>query len=150
VLSTPAFEELRELGTGCITRPTVKHYLGFAHGRRKRLVEPDPTVKHLLYAYRVYLSGIHLMRTGEVVANLSVLNDVIRIPEVNELVHRKQQGAEKMPLTSGEIALHTEHLDRLESELNRAHEASSLPNEPTTAAALNDFVVRLRLAQQAE
>lgn len=69
VLSTPAFIELCELGRGCITRPTVKHYLGFAHGRRKRLAEPEATIKHLLYAYRVYLSGIHLMRTGEVLKN---------------------------------------------------------------------------------
>ena len=150
VLSTPAFEELRELGQGCVTRPTVKHYLGFAHGRRKRLAEPEPTIKHLLYAYRVYLSGIHLMRSGEVVANLSVLNDAIRIPEVNELVQRKQQGAEKMPLTDDEIARHTRHLDRLEAELHQAHEQSTLPDEPTTSEALNDFVVRLRLADRAE
>jgi len=150
VLSTPAFAELRELGRGCITRPTVKHYLGFAHGRRKRLAEPEPTVKHLLYAYRVYLSGIHLMRTGEVIANLSVLNDAMRLPEVNELVLRKQQGAEKMPLSSDELTLHAAHLDRLEAELHRAHEASSLPGEPTTTAALNDFVVRQRLSQHAE
>jgi len=150
VLSTPAFEELRELGKGCITRPTVRHYLGFAHGRRKRLAEPEPTVKHLLYAYRVYLSGIHLMRTGEVVANLSLLNDAIRLPEVSELVQRKQQGAEKMPLTSSELSLHAGHLDRLEAELHRAHEASALPNEPTTAEALNEFVVRLRLSRRTE
>jgi len=32
VVSSPAFDELRELGRGCITRPTVRHYLGFAQG----------------------------------------------------------------------------------------------------------------------
>lgn len=48
VLSTPAFDELVELGKGCVTRPTVRHYKGFARGRRKRLHEPEPTVKHLL------------------------------------------------------------------------------------------------------
>jgi predicted nucleotidyltransferase len=66
VIGGESFEELRQLGVGCVTRPTVRHYQGFARGRRKRLAEPDPTVKHLLYAYRVLLSGIHLMRTGEV------------------------------------------------------------------------------------
>ncbi|MFH0902301.1 MAG: nucleotidyltransferase domain-containing protein [Pseudomonadota bacterium] len=35
VLSTPAHEELRELGKGCITRPTVGHYQGFVRGRRR-------------------------------------------------------------------------------------------------------------------
>ncbi|MBI5537995.1 MAG: nucleotidyltransferase domain-containing protein [Deltaproteobacteria bacterium] len=29
VVSTPAFEELRELGRGCITRQTVRHYQWF-------------------------------------------------------------------------------------------------------------------------
>jgi hypothetical protein len=145
VLASPAFEELRELGKGCVTRPTVRHYQGFARGRRKRLAEPEPTVKHLLYAYRVYLSGIHLMRTGEVVANLAVLNDLFRSPEVDELVSRKRSGAEKMPLNAGEIAAHERRLDQLETDLELAFIESSLPNEPTTVSALNDFVVRLRL-----
>ena len=43
VLSTTAHEELLELGKGCVTKPTVRHYQGFARGRRKRLDEPDPT-----------------------------------------------------------------------------------------------------------
>lgn len=149
VLGTPAFEELRELGKGCVTRPTVRHYLGFAHGRRKRLQEPEPTVKHLLYAYRVYLSGIHLMRTGEVVANITVLNELFRLPEVDALVQRKREGAEKMRLADSEVALHEQHFDHLEADLNAAHDKSQLPEEPTTTAALNDFVVRLRLQSEA-
>lgn len=147
VLSTPAFEELRELGRGCITRPTVRHYQGFARGRRKRLHEPDPTVKHLLYAYRVFLSGIHLMRTGEIEANIKTLNELFRIEHVAELVARKRQGAEKMPLAASEIAQHDIYLEELEGELLAAHAQSRLPEEPTTAAALEDFVLRLRLSR---
>ena len=146
VLSTPAFEELRELGRGCVTRPTVRHYQGFARGRRKRLHEPEPTVKHLLYAYRVLLSGIHLMRTGEVVANIATLNERFQLTAVEELVARKRQGAEKMALDDAELALHDRHLDQLEAALADAHATSELPEEPTTATALEDFVVRLRLA----
>ncbi len=147
VLSTPAFEELRELGRGCITRPTVRHYQGFARGRRKRLHEPDPTVKHLLYAYRVFLSGIHLMRTGEIEANINTLNELFRIEHVAELVARKRQGAEKMPLAASEIAQHDIYLEEFEGELLAAHAQSRLPEEPTTAAALEDFVLRLRLSR---
>lgn len=145
VVSTPAFDELRALGKGCITRPTVRHYLGFAKGRRKRVHEPKPTVKHLLYAYRVYLSGIHLMREGEVVANITMLNEAFAYPHVNELVQRKREGAEKMALAADEIARHDVLLDELEATLHEAHGKSGLPEEPTTVAALNDFVVRLRL-----
>jgi len=136
---------LIELGRGCVTRPTVRHYLGFAHGRRKRLAEPDPTVKHLLYAYRVLLTGIHMMRTGEVVANIQVLNERFGLDQIDELVERKREGAETMALDDSDTERHGDLLDRLEAELHAAHEASELPEEPTTAAALEEFVVRIRL-----
>ena len=145
VIATPAFEVLRELGRGCITRPTARHYLGFASGRRKRLAEPEPTVKHLLYAYRVLLTGIHLMQTGEVVANLPLLNDRFRSPAVSELMERKRTGAEKMLLEERELDEHGKRLDALEEQLNAAQQASHLPDEPTSAAALDAFVVDLRL-----
>ncbi len=146
VLSTPAHEALIELGKGCVTRPTVRHYQGFAHGRRKRLAEPDPTVKHLLYAYRVLLTGIHLMQTGDVVANIQTLNDRFRLSEIDELVARKRAGAEKMALDQRDMDVHGPLLDQLEATLQAEHDASALPDEPTTAAELQEFVVRLRLA----
>jgi uncharacterized protein len=145
VLTTPAHAELIELGKGCITRPTVRHYHGFARGRRKRLAEPGPTVKHLLYAYRVLLTGIHLMGTGEVVANIAVLNERFQIPELDELVARKREGAEKMLLADRDLTTHASTLDRLEAKLEEAHDASRLPEAPTAASALDDFVIRLRL-----
>ena len=145
VLSTPAHEELIELGKGCVTRPTVRHYQGFARGRRKRLAEPAATVKHLLYAYRVLLTGIHLMETGEVVANIQVLNERFRIAKIDELVARKRAGAEKMALDDRDMQEHDGILDRLEARLHEAHDASQLPDEPTTVGALHDLVVRLRL-----
>lgn len=145
VVTTPAHEELLRLGKGCITRPTVRHYQGFARGRRHRLAEPDPTVKHLLYAYRVFLSGIHLMQTGEVVANIQVLNDRFRLTEIDDLVARKRAGAEKMALEERDHVQHGAVLDRLERQLQDAHDASQLPEEPTSAAALERFVVDLRL-----
>jgi uncharacterized protein len=102
-------------------------------------------VKHLLYAYRVLLTGIHLMQTGEVVANVQVLNERFRFTEIDELVARKRAGAEKMGLDARDLGQHGGLLDRLEAELREAHDTSILPDEPTSAAALQDFVVRLRL-----
>ncbi len=145
VVTTPAHEELIALGKGCITRPTVQHYLGFARGRRKRLREPGPTVKHLLYAYRVLLTGIHLMQTGEMIANVVVLNERFGLREVDDLVARKRAGAEKMKVNDGDLGLHEPVLDKLEAELRNAHDRSSLPEEPTTIDALDDLVFRLRL-----
>jgi hypothetical protein len=145
VVTTPAHEELQDLGKGCVTRPTANHYLGFARGRIKRLGEPNPTVKHLLYAYRVLLTGIHLMRTGEVVPNIQMLNAEFHFPQIEKLVARKRAGAEHMELDVGELASNLAALANLQVQLERAQDKSQLPVEPTTVAALEDLVVRVRL-----
>ncbi|HET9957501.1 MAG TPA: nucleotidyltransferase domain-containing protein [Polyangiaceae bacterium] len=103
-------------------------------------------MKHLLYAYRVLLSGIHLMRIGEVVANIGVLNEIFRSPPIDELVARKRSGAEKMLLEESELEQHSTLLDALERELDRAHDQSRLPEAPTTIVALDALVVRARLS----
>jgi predicted nucleotidyltransferase len=146
VVESPTFTELRELARGCVTRPTAKHYLGFGHGRRKRLHEPEPTVKHLLYGYRVYLTGIHLMQTGDVISNLPQLNDIFRLSQIDELIPRKRQGEEKEPLLPREIDEHVKCLDDLERALQRAYDESQLPDAPLGATALEDLVIKARLA----
>lgn len=148
VVGGPAHEELKALAQGCITRPTAHHYQGFAKGRRKRLREPGATVKHLLYAHRVLLSGIHLMREGEVQAHLPTLNAHFRLAEVDELIQRKREGAEKMALREGELALHEALLDRLEGALAEAGEASRLPEQAQGVEALEAWVVGLRLSRR--
>jgi len=143
VISTAAHDELRELGKGCVTRPTAQHYQGFARGRRKRLHEPDATVKHLLYAYRVLLTGIHLMRTGEVVSNLPMLNLLFRMEQLDELIARKREGTEKLRLGADELLAHETLLDTLQATLETAYERSSLPDTPTGAGALEDSISSL-------
>ncbi len=145
VVASPAFAELRELSRGCMTRPTARHYAGFARGRRRRLREAGPTVKHLLYAYRVLLTGIHLMRAHEVVADLRVLVETRRLDGVAELLERKRTGSEQGPLDADELTRHEPQLDELERVLTESAAVSRLPDEATTTAALDAFVVRLRL-----
>src|SRR5579862_5585995 len=76
VHSTPLHEELEALSAGCITKHHAHHYPGFAATQWKLFQKDDaPRVKPLLYVYRVLLTGIHLMKTGHVEANLVNLND---------------------------------------------------------------------------
>ena len=76
VRTTPAHEELTAIAAHCVTRRHERHYRGFAAGQWKLFErEQPPRIKPLLYVYRVLLTGIHLMRTGVVEANLSTLND---------------------------------------------------------------------------
>lgn len=74
-----------------------------------------------------------------------VLNRKFTIKQIDELVDRKRAGAEKMLLTEGDVNEHNVMLDRLESLLQDAYENSALPEEALSKAALDDFVVRIRL-----
>lgn len=139
------WDELCAIGRGCVTRPLYYHYRGFAQTQLKLLAGPAPTVKELLYAYRVLLTGIHVLRTGEVEANLRALTRRYPQPGITELIERKITGAEHGQLQPGELTTHLTELDRLATELDAAFAASTLPERPTTWEALDDFVVRARM-----
>ena len=102
-------------------------------------------MKPLLYVYRVLLTGVHLMRTGEVEANLVRLNAAARLGHVDDLIARKLAGPEKSALDDADVAFHRREYERLRGELEDAHRASRLPEAPTTRRALDDLLVRLRL-----
>jgi predicted nucleotidyltransferase len=124
------------------------HYFGFAETQWKLFLKESPRrVKPLLYVYRVLLTGIWLMRTGEVKANLVKLNETFRLPYMEDLVARKLSGSEQSKLEDADVAFHEAEYERLRSELQAAHEASQLPEIPSeeTRRALNDLHVRLRL-----
>jgi hypothetical protein len=148
VYTTPEHAELRAIARGCITREHSHHYRGFAQTQWK-LFEKESAhrAKPLLYVYRVLLTGIHLMRTGEIEANLLVLNEEFRLPHVSDLVARKLAGPEHTALDDANVAFHRAELDRLWTELEAAQAASILPEEPSpeTRRALNDLLIRLRL-----
>ena len=76
-----------------ITRHHSHHYFGFSETQWKLFDKERPRrAKPLLYVYRMLLTGIHLMRTGEVEANLLKLNESFRLSHVDELVRRKLSG----------------------------------------------------------
>ena len=111
------------------------------------LRESPRRVKPLLYVYRVLLTGIHLMRTGKIEANLFTINEQFKLPYIADLVARKLAGPEKSKLEDADIAFHESEYQRLRAELQSSHDASQLPELPSdeTRAALNDLLVRVRL-----
>jgi predicted nucleotidyltransferase len=106
--------------------------------------DEPPKVKPLLYVYRVLLTGIHLMRTGQVEANLVTLNETARLPYVAELVERKLAGPEKGSLSNADLAFHQSEFQRLMAELLSAYEASNLPERGSGQDDLHHLLVRLR------
>ena len=67
--------------------------VGLEAGKFRSLkFEVRSLAKPLLYVYRVLLTGLHLMRTGVVNANLVELNAEARLPYIADLIARKQSG----------------------------------------------------------
>jgi predicted nucleotidyltransferase len=96
VHATPEHAELKEIATQCVTRHHAHHYLGFAETQWNLFEkENPPRVKPLLYVYRVLLTGIHLMQTGGIEANLVRLNETERLPYLDELIQRKSSARRK-------------------------------------------------------
>src|ERR671921_1899888 len=85
--ATPEHAELKDIGRRCVTRHHAHHYFGFGETQWKLFEKEQPRrVKPLLYVYRVLLTGIELMRTGQIEANLLRLNEDFKLPYLNELV----------------------------------------------------------------
>lgn len=147
VQTSPEHDELKGIGKKCITKFHAHHYFGFAKTEWKLFEKKKPhRVKPLLYIFRVLLTGIHLMQTGEVEANLNNLNQSFKLSYVPELIERKVKGEEKEILPDANLEFYRKEYERLFSELEKAHNRSNLPEKPSAQIELNDLLVRLRLA----
>lgn len=146
VFTTPQHAELKSIAADCITKHHAHHYLGFAATQWELFQKKSsPRIKPLLYVYRVLLTGIHLMRTGRVEANLVTLNKDAKLSYLSGLIAQKVEGPEKGTLDSADVAFHQREINRLIEELETAFEKSTLPDQPSARDALSDLLVRLRL-----
>lgn len=140
--SSPVHEELLALAPGCLTRHHAHHYLGFAR-TQWRLFGKSGELKPLLYTFRVLATGIHLMRTGRLEADLTRLLEYgpAYLPE---LVAAKRE-AEHGPAPA--LASAADDVVRLTARLEEEREASRLPEAASAGEALHDLVVRTRLGR---
>jgi predicted nucleotidyltransferase len=152
VVTSPLHAELVALAPGCLTRHHAHHYLGFAR-TQWRLFERNGELKPALYTLRVLLTGLHLMRTGEVECDLRRLGGAgaAGAPSyVPGLIEAKISG-EHRPLPADLVSRERLAADvaALGTELEAARDASDLPERPAAGDALHDLVVRTRLADRA-
>lgn len=137
-------DELRELGKSCIVRPVYYHYRGFFHNQQKQIMAGLVTAKAVLYAYRVLLSGIHVLKTGRIEAHLPTLLEEYPHRRVEGLLEMKIQGGEKEPLDDALTRLHLAKLGELEQQLDAAFAESQLPESVENLSSLSDYIVRAR------
>ncbi len=144
--TTAIHDELKAIAPNCITRYHSHHYLGFAKTQWQFFEkESPPRVKPLLYVYRVLLTGIHLMQTGVIEANLVTLNQKFQLPYLSDLIQVKITGAEKTTLGATDVAFHQQEYLRLCQTLEAVSQASHLPDEPSAQLDLHELLLRLRL-----
>ena len=89
--------ELLRLIPGVLTKGHYFHYRGFYHNERKQYDRSEPrSIKKLLYAYRVLMTGCVLLREQVVEANLPALNQRFgfRFLDSTEDVFRSRQRVE--------------------------------------------------------
>jgi len=146
VHTTAEHEELKSIARNCVKRHQAHHYFGFAENQWRLFQKEDPPrVKPLLYVFRVLLTGIHLMRTGTVEANLNRLNEEYDLPYIPELIERKTSGTERQTLEQAEVSFYENEYDLLRKRLENETSQTRLPESQTAKAALNDLLLRLRL-----
>ncbi|PHS03680.1 MAG: nucleotidyltransferase [Blastopirellula sp.] len=136
-------DRLKPIAGRCITKHHYHHYRGF-YGTQRKLIEKqeEKTVKAVLYAYRVLMTGIHLLNTGRVEANVLLLNQEFQLTFMDELIEMKKN--EKIAPKDLDWNFHAGQLELLEAKLDQAFESSSLP-EDRDRAAVNDFLIDLRI-----
>jgi uncharacterized protein len=135
--------ELAALAPDVLTSHHAHHYRGFAV-TQWRLFEKTGELKPLLYTFRVLLTGIHLLRSGEVQAHLPTLLELVDapgyLPELMAAKGEREHGAAGV-----EHARVEADVERLHTVLDEAQAASALPDAPGAYDALHDFVIRVRL-----
>ena len=150
VCSGPEFDRLRDLARRSVNRTLYHHYRGFARGRWKVFTAEEPKrIKTLLYVYRVLLTGIHMLETGEIEANLPRLAAAHGLDFVPDLIERKRTG-EATTLERADVERHAQRVSMLESEMLKAYEAARLPDGAPNIDEINHFLMETRLATRNE
>ncbi|MEU4195108.1 nucleotidyltransferase domain-containing protein [Kribbella sp. NPDC026611] len=144
VSTTEEHQELIELAAGCITKWHAHHYRGFAKTQWEFFLKTGE-LKPLLYTFRVLLTGINLMRTGEVQADLRQLLQIAPA-YLPELMAAKAE-AEHAPLDGPSHEQFAEDVAALQAVLDEAEAVSTLPDRASAEPGLHDLLVRTRLSR---
>jgi predicted nucleotidyltransferase len=138
-------DELRPIVRRALSRRVHRHYRGFAQNQL-RFLEREPTAKKLLYVLRTSLTGIHLMKTGELEADLTRIMDAYGLADAVALVERKRAG-ERVALEPAQLDAWRPRMESLFAALDTARDASVLPEEPANEDEVRAWLMTVRRAR---
>jgi len=139
---SPLLAELRPIVRGALSRRVHRHYRGFALNQR-RFLEKEPTAKKLLYVLRTTLTGIHLLSTGELEADLTRLMGPYALADAEALIERKRSG-ERVGVDETLLDAWQPRVDALFQMLDAARENSPLPEEPANTEEVRRWLLKVR------
>lgn len=144
-LASPWLDELRPIARRTLSRRVHRHYRGFALNQL-RFAEREPSAKKLLYVLRTSLTGLHVLETGELEADVTRLLDAYGVADAMALVETKRSG-ERVGVSADLFAAWRPRLDALLSRLDAAVERSPLPPDPPNEAEVREWLLSVRKAR---
>lgn len=153
IVTSPEHETLKELAQDVLCKKLARHYEGFWLQQQARYSDkPWKKLRQLLYGYRVLLTGIHLMRSGTVQANIIELSphanaDRDHVVWVPPLLDAKVRGLNEVPRRLAWNAVGEQ--ENLARTLHEVAFESHLPDDPDPKR-INEFLVELRLKDARE
>lgn len=146
LVRSPELESLQPVVERAIAKNSYRHYRGFARSQLQAVQEADtPTAKKVLYVLRTTMTGAHLLRAGELVTDVRELLDDYGFSEAHELIETKRAG-EQVTLDGDRKDHWLAVLARAFETLDQAHATSELPDTPSNAAEVQDWLVATRRA----
>ncbi|GDX81866.1 nucleotidyltransferase [Deltaproteobacteria bacterium] len=142
LVRTPLLAELQPLVRASLSQRAHHHYRGFALNQRRE-AEKTRRAKKVLYVLRTTLTGTHLLRTGELVTDVTRLAPVYGF-ELGDLLEAKSK-AEKQALDDDVYTLAVSRMDLAFVTLDEALAESKLPTEAPNVADLDAWLVETRL-----
>ena len=133
---------LQQVANKAICRRFFEHYRNFSKGVLKEFEgQPARTVRQALNAYRVGLTGVHLLRTGEVDLDLLLLARKYKLFQLDELVRLYREGRTR---TLDDTSPWINRMAKLHGLLDAAYERSKLPVDPDNPADVEEYLLDMR------
>jgi uncharacterized protein len=145
IVTGAMYNELRTLTQAALSKRVYRHYRGFAMNQLQFL-EKEPSAKKILYVLRTALTGTHVLRTGELEADLTRIMSLYKLSDARELIERKRSG-ERVGLDSALLEAWRPRLQTLLEGLDDAHAKSTLPEEPSNVREINAWLIATRRAR---